>query len=57
VDISNRFTALENLGTEVDTNRPRKTTGDHLCGLVVRVPEYRSRGPGSISGTTRFSEK
>jgi hypothetical protein len=23
-----------------------------LCGLVVRVPGYRSRGPGSISGTT-----
>jgi hypothetical protein len=21
--------------------------GDHLCGLVVRVPGYRSRGPGS----------
>jgi hypothetical protein len=29
----------------------------HLCGLVVRVPDYRSRGPGSISGATRFSEK
>jgi hypothetical protein len=25
--------------------------------LVVRVPGYRSRGPGSISGSTRFSEK
>jgi hypothetical protein len=29
---------------------------DRLCGLVVRVPGYRSRGPGSISGATRFSE-
>jgi hypothetical protein len=29
-----------------------------LCGLVVRVPGYRSRGPGSIPGATRFfSEK
>jgi hypothetical protein len=28
-----------------------------LCGLVVRVPGYRSRGPGSIPGTTKFSEK
>jgi hypothetical protein len=28
---------------------------DHLCGLVVRAPGYRSRGPDSISGTTRFS--
>jgi hypothetical protein len=24
---------------------------------VVRVPGYRSRGPGSIPGATRFSEK
>jgi hypothetical protein len=24
---------------------------------VVRVPGYRSRGPGSISGATRCSEK
>jgi hypothetical protein len=30
---------------------------DHLCSLVVRVPNYRSRGPGSIPGVTRFSEK
>jgi hypothetical protein len=30
---------------------------DRLCGLVVRVPGYRSRGPGSISCATRFSEK
>jgi hypothetical protein len=24
-----------------------------LCGLVVRVPGYRSGGPGSIHGTTK----
>jgi hypothetical protein len=30
---------------------------DYLCGLVVRVPGYRSRGPGSITGATIFSEK
>jgi hypothetical protein len=31
---------------------------DRLCGLVVSVPGYRSRGPGSIPGATRFfSEK
>jgi hypothetical protein len=30
---------------------------DRLCGLVVRVLGYRSGGPGSITGTTRFSEK
>jgi hypothetical protein len=27
---------------------------DRLCGLVVRVPGYRSRGPGPIPGATRF---
>jgi hypothetical protein len=27
---------------------------DHLCGLVVRVLDYRSGGPGSILGTIRF---
>jgi hypothetical protein len=32
-------------------------TVDRLCGPVVRVPGYRSRGPGSIPGSTRFSEK
>jgi hypothetical protein len=30
---------------------------DRLCGLVVRVPGYRSGGPGSLPGPTRFSEK
>jgi hypothetical protein len=31
---------------------------DRLCGLVVRVPGYRFRAPGSIpGGTTRISEK
>jgi hypothetical protein len=27
---------------------------DHLCGLVVSAPGYWTRGPGSISGATRF---
>jgi hypothetical protein len=30
---------------------------DRLSGLVVRVSGYRSRGPVSIPGATRFSEK
>jgi hypothetical protein len=30
---------------------------DHLCGLAVRVPGYRSRGPGFIPGATRLFEK
>jgi hypothetical protein len=25
-----------------------------LCDLVIRVPGYKSRGPGSIPGATRF---
>jgi hypothetical protein len=33
------------------------TIYDSLCGLVVRVPGYRSRGPGSILDATKFSEK
>jgi hypothetical protein len=37
--------------TEIDVVK------DRLCGLVVRVSGYRSRGPGSIPGATRFSEK
>jgi hypothetical protein len=28
---------------------------DRLCGLVARVLGYKSGGPGSIPGTTRFS--
>jgi hypothetical protein len=28
-----------------------------LCGLVVRVLGYKSGGPGSIPGTTRFTGK
>jgi hypothetical protein len=29
---------------------------DRFCSLVVRVPDCRSRGPGWITGVTRFSE-
>jgi hypothetical protein len=32
-------------------------TEDRLYALVARVSGYRSRGPGSISAATRFSEK
>jgi hypothetical protein len=28
-----------------------------FCALVVRVPGFRSRGPSSIPGATRFSEE
>jgi hypothetical protein len=30
---------------------------DRLCGLVVRVPGYRYKGPDSIPDATRFSDK
>jgi hypothetical protein len=30
---------------------------DLICGPVARVPGYKSRGQGSIHGTTRISEK
>jgi hypothetical protein len=35
----------------------RRKKVDCLCGLVVRIPGYRTRGPGSIPGISRFSEK
>jgi hypothetical protein len=30
---------------------------DRLCGVVVRVLGYRSRGPGSIPGSTRKKKR
>jgi hypothetical protein len=33
---------------------PARRKGDRLCGLVVTVPDDRSRGPGSIPGGTRL---
>jgi hypothetical protein len=46
------------LNLEIYTNLNNKLVRfrDRLCGLVVRVPGYRSRGPGSIPGATRFPE-
>jgi hypothetical protein len=38
-------------------NRCKIFSRDRLCDRVVRVPGYRSRGPSSIPGATRFSEK
>jgi hypothetical protein len=36
---------------------PEYVIRDRLCGLLVGVPGYRPRGPGSIPVATRFSEK
>jgi hypothetical protein len=41
----------------VHLNLVHKVGSTCLCGLVVRVLGYRSGGPGSIPGTTRFSGK
>jgi hypothetical protein len=43
--------------SDVDCHLCNSHRFNSLCGLVVRVPGYRSRGPGSIPRTTRFSEK
>jgi hypothetical protein len=40
---------------EKNTNRIQ-TYSDRLCGLVVRDPDYKSGGPGSILSATIFSE-
>jgi hypothetical protein len=39
------------------TKNPIWQKEDCLCGLVVRVPGYRSRDPDLIPGATRFSKK
>jgi hypothetical protein len=38
-------------------NHAMKAYMDHLCGLVVRVLGYISKGPVSIPDATTFSEK
>jgi hypothetical protein len=42
------------VATPVPWKRLLYISGDFICGLVVRVPGYRYRGPGLISGATRF---
>jgi hypothetical protein len=37
-------------------NKANKKERDRLYGLVVGVLGYRSRGPGSIPGTTRIKK-
>jgi hypothetical protein len=39
------------------TLEPTIIAGVLFYGLLVIVPGYRSRGPGSIAAATRFSEK
>jgi hypothetical protein len=43
--------------SKIETINCAHESRDRFCGLVVGVLDYRSGGPGSIPGTTRFSEK
>jgi hypothetical protein len=45
---------LETPNVKIESDEQR---AERLCGPVVRVPDYRSRGPGSIPDATRFYEK
>jgi hypothetical protein len=38
-------------------SEPHYADRDRLCGTVVTDPGYRTKGPGSIPGATRFSKK
>jgi hypothetical protein len=51
------FSPQSELYRPSDRHLSAKLVPDRLCGLVVRVPGYRSRGPCSIPGATKFSEK
>jgi hypothetical protein len=48
--LMNSIKINENINVLMNSMKNR----DRLCGLVVRIPGYRSRGPGSITGTPRF---
>jgi hypothetical protein len=47
----------ENLTSRMVSNKILYDEKDHHCGQVVRVPGYRSRGPGSIPDATRYAVK
>jgi hypothetical protein len=47
----------DNRELSVYNKSPMDREIDRFCGLVVRVPGYKSRGPSSIPGANRFSEK
>jgi hypothetical protein len=52
----NQYTVSFNTVSESKKSEVEQTM-DRLCGLLVRVPGYSSRGPSSIPGATIFSEK
>jgi hypothetical protein len=53
--VETRLTVERNV--EVSYVKEVLVTAVRLCAVVVIVPGYRSRGPGSIPGATRFSER
>jgi hypothetical protein len=56
----NSFDKVEETSNITNAHQFKKScvvSSDRLCGLVNRVPGYRSRSPGSFPGTTRFSKK
>jgi hypothetical protein len=59
VRVSGYITEMYRASCEVRTEfiYVKQKKVDRLCVLVVRIPNYRSRGPGSIPGATRFSEE
>jgi hypothetical protein len=50
----NEFHESNNSDSLLSFNKAYVLFMNRLCGLVARVPGYRSRGPGSSPG---FSEK
>jgi hypothetical protein len=55
-DNANCISEINKIGKEALHNVVCKIYNGFLCSLTAS-PGYRSRGPGSILGTTRFSEK
>jgi hypothetical protein len=53
--VRNTFTII--CGKPAAKENPLESPVDRLCGLVVRVPGYRSRGPGIDSRRYQISEK
>jgi hypothetical protein len=56
MNVSSMYSLAPNLVVSVNIVSKHKRHSDRICRLVVRVPGYRSRGPDSITGATRFSE-
>jgi hypothetical protein len=57
-DITRRGTTLADKLVSLEKIKNNTVpTADHFCGLVVRVPGYRCRGPCLCSDASGTSEK